>query len=55
MSELNMVSPLLDNLVVDKEISRQADQTCYAMHNKETKTNRWRFIFSQTTGSTSNA
>ena len=36
MSELNMVPPLLDNLVVDKEISKQAEQTCYAMRNLTT-------------------
>ncbi len=33
MSELKMVSPLLDNLIVEKEISRQAEQTCYTMQN----------------------
>lgn len=33
MSELKMVSPLLDNLVVEKEISRQAEQICYTLQN----------------------
>lgn len=33
MPELKMVSPLLDHLIIEKEISRQADQICYSLRD----------------------
>ena len=36
MCELKMVSPLLDNLIIEKEITKRAEQSCYSMRNQTT-------------------